>query len=442
MQIKMYFRIILLFSLSINNLLAQSWSPLGTGVNGLVQKLTFDTTSQKLYAGGDFNNAGGTAAARVAVWDFNSWSAIPGTSFISAPSAGANGLTGITMYDNKPVICGFDFTNNSTLIGSQKILQNNGTNWSAFGGGLGGPALAIMVNGTDLYVGGQFAVAGGATISNDIAKWNGTQWDSVGNGISGIFAIYSMAFYNGELYAGARVTTVQATNQALYKFDGLNWSLINIDTPPLIFALQVYNNELYIAGTNYSGSSGSTLIKYNGTISSDLVSGANGNYQTLKVYKGELYIGGSFNAIGGVSAKNIAKWNGTSISALGTGTNGVVYTLASTPNNGLIAGGDFSIAGGLAANNIAIWDHNTGVNEFNDDEFNIGPNPNSGIFTISRRTNGLTKVTVTNVLGEIFFETQSYSTETLIDLSTKSKGVYFINISNDNRSITKKIIIQ
>src|SRR6266478_6422921 len=48
---------------------------------------------------------------------------------------------------------------------------------------------------------------------------------------------------------------------------------------------------------------------------------------------GNLYIGGSFGAVGGVFAKNIAKWNGTNWSPVGLGVNETVLALAVSGTN-------------------------------------------------------------------------------------------------------------
>jgi len=71
---------------------------------------------------------------------------------------------------------------------------------------------------------------------------------------------------------------------------------------------------------------------------------------------GNLYAGGNFVTINGVTANKIAKWNGSAWSVLGTGMNGVVQSLTMAGNGSLYAGGYFTTAGGQPANGIAKWD--------------------------------------------------------------------------------------
>lgn len=75
-----------------------------------------------------------------------------------------------------------------------------------------------------------------------------------------------------------------------------------------------------------------------------------------------VYAGGSFTSIGGVSASNIAKWDiSTSTwSALGSGTNGNVNEITiDKTNNILYAGGAFTTAGGITVNRIAQYNITT-----------------------------------------------------------------------------------
>ena len=89
---------------------------------------------------------------------------------------------------------------------------------------------------------------------------------------------------------------------------------------------------------------------------SNMGSGANSVVETVvEDANGNIYAGGSFTTIGGVSAAYVAKWNGTTWSALGTGLNNKCYTLAFGPDGTLYACGDFTTAGGVSANHIAKW---------------------------------------------------------------------------------------
>jgi hypothetical protein len=57
-------------------------------------------------------------------------------------------------------------------------------NWSSMGGmaGTDGSVSAAVVDGLgNLYIGGQFTIAG-QVIANRVAKWNGSSWSALGSG--------------------------------------------------------------------------------------------------------------------------------------------------------------------------------------------------------------------------------------------------------------------
>ena len=97
-----------------------AWTNLGSGMNDLVYALAHDGTD--LYAGGQFTNAGGVAANRVAKWD----------------SAGGT--------------------------------------WTNLGSGMEYVVKALAHDGTDLYAGGRFTTADGVA-ANYVAKWGPTTID-------------------------------------------------------------------------------------------------------------------------------------------------------------------------------------------------------------------------------------------------------------------------
>jgi hypothetical protein len=120
-----------------------SWTPLGSGMNQLVDALVVfdDGTGPALYAAGTFTTAGGVPAQCVARW--------------------------------------------------------NGTSWSALGAGLNAQVLSLGVfddgSGPALYAGGNFT-ASGATPIHRIARWNGASWSQLGAGVDG--AVWAMRSYD------------------------------------------------------------------------------------------------------------------------------------------------------------------------------------------------------------------------------------------------------
>jgi hypothetical protein len=179
----------------------QTWSPLGSGLNANASVLTvFDDgsgTGPALYAGGNFNTAGGKPASRIAKWDGQTWSAL---------GSGVNNLVAsLAVFDDGsgsgPALYAGGIFINAGGIAANRIAKWDGQNWSALGSGITGPEFStILVDdltvfddgsgaGPALYVGGEFTAAGGVA-ANQMAKWDGQTWSGLGSGFDdGVIAL-------------------------------------------------------------------------------------------------------------------------------------------------------------------------------------------------------------------------------------------------------------
>ncbi|MEP4076409.1 choice-of-anchor D domain-containing protein [Haloferula sp.] len=117
------------------------------------------------------------------------------------------------------------------------------------------------------------------------------------------------------------------------------------------------SGNLYCGGdfTTVDGITANRVAMWDGTTWTPLGDGLNNKVHSLAYVDGNLYAGGQFTQADGESAINIAMWDGFEWSALGTGPNGTVYALAAQGDD-LYAGGSFSIVDSVAAANIARWD--------------------------------------------------------------------------------------
>jgi hypothetical protein len=183
------------------------WSPLGSGMNDVVNALKVfnDGTGPALYAGGNFSMAGGVAASHIAKWDGTQWSALGlGTDAVGVLDLELfNDGTGPGLY-----ACGPFLQAGGVVV--NHVAKWNGKQWSALGSGLGNNnahKLVVFDDGTGpaLYVGGTFTMAGGMPVSR-LAKWNGKQWSAVGSGVDD--TVFSLAVFDDgtgpALYVGGR----------------------------------------------------------------------------------------------------------------------------------------------------------------------------------------------------------------------------------------------
>jgi len=84
----------------------------------------------------------------------------------------------------------------------------------------------------------------------------------------------------------------------------------------------------------------------------------------------------------------------------------------------------------------------TAINDIKNSQFNVYPNPTNGVFAIELDDNTKYVVAINNVLGQTVYSTTTNGMNTSIDLSSFDKGVYTIELKNENAVYTEKIIVE
>ncbi|GAA4049516.1 hypothetical protein GCM10022409_40140 [Hymenobacter glaciei] len=366
-----------------------AWSSLGTGTsNGVSQYINALAVAGNgdVYVGGNFNQAGGTVATRVAKWNGTAWSPLA--------SGRNNGLNtdnfsqsyALAVAGNGNVYAGGNFTEAGDASASG-VAKWDGAVWSPLGSGMPSisdkiNALVVAANG-DVYAGGLFRQAGGVA-ANNVAKWNGSIWSALGVGLAnGVNqAVYTLALAgNGDVYVGGYFTQAGgAAANNVARWNGTAWSSLGtgISTSPYlggfskVTALAVAGNgDVYAGGyfTQAGGVAANNVARWNGTAWSSLgagpSSGMNDGVNALAVAgNGDVYAGGFFTQTSGAVGSNVVRWNGTTWNPLGagfgvvvnySGLSSAILTLAVAGNGDVYAGGFFAQAGGVAANNVAQW---------------------------------------------------------------------------------------
>ena len=282
----------------------------------------------KLFAGGNFTQAGATAATRIAAWDGVNWSALVGPN-----GEGADGTVfAMTMYNGKLVVGGSFLEAGGEVVSG--IATWNGTIWEPLVGTSGAIGVSILPLGFvsslavfngDLYVGGMFQRAGGIVVNN-IARWNGADWSAVtgpsgfgtNNGGSDIAPVFDMTAVEGRLIAAGEFTTaggVAANSVAAW--NGSTWSSLGQPVEALtILAVENYNGRLVVSRSYAEENVPVKDIAWRDNGVWSVLGGTAGgrldaDIRDLTTFNGLLIAGGQFSQIGGLTVNTVAAWNGS-----------------------------------------------------------------------------------------------------------------------------------
>lgn len=236
-------------------------------------------------------------------------------------------------------------------VNANHVARWNGTNWLALGEGLDGLVQALAVVGTNLYAGGQFTNVAGLGV-NFLAQWDGSHWLPVGPSGPNEY-VYALVSDGNTLYAGGGFTTIGglAANHAA-QWDGQQWSALGGGASGLVTSLAVAGSNLY-AG-QFSGG----LARWNGATWTT-IGLANDAIWAVAADSASVYIGGTFTQVNGIAARSIARWNGAQWFPLKQGVGDPVLPYVQTltlAGTNLYVGGSFTIAGPTNANRIVRWD--------------------------------------------------------------------------------------
>ncbi len=181
--------------------------------------------------------------------------------------------------------------------------------------------------------------------------------------------LITSAVIGGDLYVGGTFTSIfNVPATSIARWNGSTWSALGTGIitggggPGFVNAIAASGTDIYVGGSfdTAGGVSANNVARWNGTSWSALGTGTNASVSALAVIGTDLYAGGLFSTAGGVAANTIAKWNGSTWSALGSGmSNPSAVRALAVIGTDLYAGGFFTTAGGTTVNNVARWDGST-----------------------------------------------------------------------------------
>lgn len=269
-------------------------SPGTPSLNGAVYAL--QAASGSLYVGGNFTDAGGDDAAdRIAITNGQGWGNLsPASSEISNGAVNAIAVDPASGY----VFAGGTFKDAGGNGNADFLARWDGTEWSSFCNGPGGPPITATVNalqiiGRTLYVAGDFEDGAGIESADRLVACNldtgaasSTVIDEAHEFSGSIYAL--TADSDGNLYAGGGFTNFNkdpAADDIAY-LDGAGWHAMGSGAGPCGCAVDTFVRSLTAVGT-------------------------------------DVYVGTDAKDIAGIpQADNVARWNGSSWSAMGSDTAG------------------------------------------------------------------------------------------------------------------------
>lgn len=99
---------------------------------------------------------------------------------------------------------------------------------------------------------------------------------------------------------------------------------------------------------------------------------------------------------------------------------------------------------GVIIDNLVITGNLLSVDEFTTNNFSLYPNPSEGILNIKTKTLEAFNISIYDVTGKLILKQREVvpsNNQYQLNMSSYSTGVYFLNISNGNNKITKKLIL-
>ena len=337
------------------------WYALGNSVNGTVYALAVD--GEYVYIGGIFTSAGGVKANGIARWNQRTgeWYSLRG---------GMGGCTGLFIngcrtavyaiyVDGSDIYVGGNFTRAGTTDASGIARWDKETEyWYALGDGVDCSGLgciayvrAISKAGGLLYVGGNFDYAGGTgTPAENVAVWTGSDWYELYPGTNGtVYAVEALSM--DEVYIGGNFTS---PTSYIAECNDIGCTSLNADTVNgAVYAIKKPGAYIYVGGafTNLGGPNGDYITAfYTNDWHQFEGDGLNDIVYAINSIPGSTFAGGNFTLTGILGMNRIGKFYGYSWSGYGSGADNTVYAVAPyliaplTPT--LYIGGSFLNAGG------------------------------------------------------------------------------------------------
>ncbi|MFN2372745.1 MAG: T9SS type A sorting domain-containing protein [Cyclonatronaceae bacterium] len=174
------------------------WDPIGSGVNGPVSAMAVwdDGSGEALYLGGNFTTSGGVSTPYVSRLRGDVFEDVGGGMATGASGLNIPAIKSLVVWDDgsgEKLYAGGQF-GEAGGVEARFMAAWDGNAWAPVGGGFSAPVEDLVISGGQkgdfLYAGGQFVSVMPSFTVNRIARWDGEQWQR-------LFRADSQAFGTG-----------------------------------------------------------------------------------------------------------------------------------------------------------------------------------------------------------------------------------------------------
>ena len=354
------------------------WNP---GANSTIN--TMELNGNTLFVGGSFTTIAGTTRNRLASIDIN-------TGNLSSWNPDVNSTVNELIIDgNELYVAGFFNQINSNphpYVARFNLSTLNLDSWSP---NPNSTVNAVAINGNQVYLGGSFNSVNSTSQSN-FAIVDKNTGNLSGSQISVNNTVWAIEVVGNTIYLGGSFTQVEGSERKYAAaFNAITRNLLPWDAAPNTTVLHIASNAnqvilggdfTYTKSKNYTNA----LVFGADELIKDWNPNPNSTINAIEVANDKIYLGGSFNAINGVSQGQFAivdKNNGT-LTGSQLSVNSTVQAIHQEGNR-VYLGGNFSEVEGLSRQFAAAIDATSQT------LLPWDPTPNSSVLDIASNANKL-----------------------------------------------------
>jgi len=332
-----------------------------------------------------------------------------------------NGVTALAVIDSN-IFAGTFLYSIGGVSGGVYLSTNDCSTWVDKNYGMPMTTSFHYYNINALAVTGNNVFAGTSGSNSDGVCWspnNGSNWTVASNGLD-MPTVYALGINGNTILAGG-----WGGISGIYKSLNLggNWAATSCPNTA-VNAIAINGNNI-VAGTQSDGiylssDNGSTWgtantgLTYSNGITSVAINGSD-------IFAGTTYYG-VFSSL-----NNGSNWTSSN------------FGLTDSTITSLAICGNYIFAGTGTGVWVRVLSQITGIKELNENKnIKIYPNPVTNNFSIESQDNSIIKIIT--IQGQLLKTIEANNRNTTIDVSDLSGGVYFITVTTDNGTTTKKFI--